>query len=58
MDTKELKEHKTNRAKFDFQIQFLKFINNFESVEEPDIVLTNKEKIHAVMEIVTRELGK
>lgn len=58
MDAKELKEHQTNRAKFDFQVQFLKFINNFESVEEPEIVLTKKQKIHAVMEIVTRELGK
>ena len=58
MDAKELKEHQTNRAKFDFQVKFLKYINNFESVEEPEIILTKKQKIHAVMEIITKELGK
>lgn len=58
MDAKELKEHQTNRAKMDFQVQFLNLINNFESVEEPEIILTKKQKIHAVMEIITKELGK
>ena len=58
MDAKELKEHQTNRVKMDFQFQFLKFINIFESIEEPEIILTKKQKIHAVMEIITKELGK
>lgn len=54
--TKEINEIIRQRGKWDLQINILKLINEFKSIEEPSVTLTEKEINSVLCEILNKRL--
>lgn len=54
MTQKELKDFKTERAQWEFDLRVLQLMENFVSKEEPSIKLSKEKKIGILADIVSK----
>ena len=56
--TKKQKELQRDRARWEFDLQFIKFIDGFVSKEEPTITLSLGEKMSLVTHAIAKNISK
>jgi len=56
--TQEVKLLKRQRAKWEFSIKIQKLMDNFKSEEEPDVLLTQTEKMSVLSSVVNTFLSQ